>query len=108
VDGGLVSPVPVRFARDMGGQMVIAVDISSSPEGNPTGDAVRMLLQTFTIMSRSINYWELRHADVVIRPKLVGVSSADFTVRAKSIEAGRQAALAALPEIKAKIAALTH
>jgi NTE family protein len=38
----------------------------------------------------------------------VGVSSADFTVRAKSIEAGRQAALAALPEIKAKIAALTH
>jgi NTE family protein len=107
VDGGLVSPVPVRFAREMGGQLVIAVDISSPPDGNATGDAVHMLLQTFAIMSRSINHWELRDADIVIRPKLVGVSSADFTVRAKSIEAGREAALAALPAIRARIAALT-
>lgn len=107
VDGGLVSPVPVRFARDMGADLVIAVDISSPPEGAPTGDAAHMLLQTFSIMSRSINYWELRHADVVLRPKLIGVSSADFTVRAKSILAGREAAIAALPQITAKIAALT-
>jgi NTE family protein len=99
--------VPVRFAREMGGQLVIAVDISSPPDGNATGDAVHMLLQTFAIMSRSINHWELRDADIVIRPKLVGVSSADFTVRAKSIEAGREAALAALPAIRARIAALT-
>ncbi|MFX8102539.1 patatin-like phospholipase family protein, partial [Acinetobacter baumannii] len=35
VDGGLVSPVPVRFARDMGAQLVIAVDISSPPEKDP-------------------------------------------------------------------------
>ena len=31
VDGGLVSPVPVRFARQMGADLVIAVDISSPP-----------------------------------------------------------------------------
>ena len=33
VDGGLVSPVPVRFARQMGADVVIAVDISSPPDG---------------------------------------------------------------------------
>src|SRR6478735_1362311 len=38
VDGGLVSPVPVRYARQMGAELVIAVDISSPPEGNPSGD----------------------------------------------------------------------
>lgn len=32
VDGGLVSPVPVRFAKEMGAQLVIAVDITSPPE----------------------------------------------------------------------------
>jgi NTE family protein len=107
VDGGLVSPVPVRFARQMGADLVIAVDISANPEGNATGDVMRMLLQTFAIMGRSINSFELKEADVVMRPRLNGVSSADFTVRAKSIQAGREAATAVLPELRARIAALT-
>jgi predicted acylesterase/phospholipase RssA len=59
VDGGLVSPVPVRFARQMGAELVIAVDISSAPDGNATGDPFKMLLQTFAIMGKSINAWEL-------------------------------------------------
>lgn len=104
VDGGLVSPVPVRFARQMGADVVIAVDISAVPEGNPVGDAVRLLLQTFAIMGRSINQFELREADVVIRPRLNGVSSADFTARTRAIQAGREAAQAAIAAIKAKTA----
>jgi NTE family protein len=108
VDGGLVSPVPVRFARQMGAELVIAVDISAVPDGNATGDAMRMLLQTFAIMGRSINGFELRDADVVLSPKLPGVSGADFTSRKKSIQAGRDAALAALPALRAKIAASMH
>jgi predicted acylesterase/phospholipase RssA len=32
VDGGLVSPVPVRFARQMGAELVLAVDISTPPD----------------------------------------------------------------------------
>jgi NTE family protein len=108
VDGGLVSPVPVRFARQMGAELVIAVDISAAPEGNATGDAMRMLLQTFAIMGRSINNFELRDADVVLRPRLPGVSGADFAARKKSIQAGREAMLAALAELRSKLAAKTH
>ena len=107
VDGGLVSPVPVRFARQMGADLVIAVDISAAPEGAPTGDPMRMLLQTFAIMGRSINSFELREADVVLRPKLPGVSGADFTARKRSIQAGREAALAVMGELKSRIAAKT-
>jgi len=108
VDGGLVSPVPVRFARQMGAELVIAVDISAAPEGNATGDAMRMLLQTFAIMGRSINNFELRDADVVLRPRLPGVSGADIAARKKSIQAGREATLAALAELRSKLAAKTH
>ena len=104
VDGGLSEPVPVRAARGMGADVVIAVDISESPEGQPVGDTVHMLLKTFTIMGHSINELALKEADVVVRPNLMGVSGTDFTDRLKNIRAGRQAALAALPEIKAKIA----
>lgn len=105
VDGGLVSPVPVRFARQMGAELVIAVDISAVPEGQPTGDAMRMLLQTFAIMGRSINEFELKDADVVLRPSLAGVGSADFTARKRAIEAGRSAAKAMLPALRAKLGA---
>ncbi|KQU81659.1 MULTISPECIES: patatin-like phospholipase family protein [unclassified Rhizobacter] len=108
VDGGLVSPVPVRFARQMGADLVIAVDISAVPDGAATGDPMRMLLQTFAIMSRSINAFELREADVVLRPKLNDVSSADFAARKRSIQAGREIALAMLSELKLRIAAKTH
>jgi NTE family protein len=108
VDGGLVSPVPVRFARQMGAELVIAVDISAVPDGAATGDPMRMLLQTFAIMSRSINAFELREADVVLRPKLADVSSADFAARKRSIQAGREIALAMINELKMRIAAKTH
>jgi len=108
VDGGLVSPVPVRFARQMGAELVLAVDISSPPDGNATGDAIKMLMQTFAIMGRSINGFELQGADVVVRPRLTGVSSADFTVRKRAIDAGREAMLLALPGLRAKLAALSH
>ncbi len=108
VDGGLVSPVPVRYARKMGAEVVIAVDISSPPEGNlPTG-VMQILLQTFSIMGKSINTFELMDADVVVRPALLGVGSADFGARRRSIEAGRQAMLLVLPQLRAAIAAKTH
>ena len=108
VDGGLVSPVPVRFARQMGAELVLAVDISQPPDGNATSDVMKMLLQTFAIMSRSITQFELRDADLVLRPVLAGVSSADFSARQRAILAGREAALRHLPELRARIAALTH
>lgn len=103
VDGGLVAPVPVRQARDMGANFVIAVDISSDPEGNPSGDTFQILMQTFAIMGKSINQLALKEADWVIRPALSGVKSADFGARQRSIEAGRAAMRAALPGLKARL-----
>ena len=108
VDGGLVSPVPVRFARQMGAELVIAVDISSPPDGNATGDPFKMLLQTFAIMGKSINTLELKDADLVLRPRLLGVSSADFTARKRAIDAGREAATAGLSALRLRLAALTR
>jgi NTE family protein len=105
VDGGLVSPVPVRYARQMGAEYVLAIDISSPPESGKTGDMFDILMQTFTIMGKSINHFELREADLVVRPALNDVGSADFKARRRSIEAGRAAMLQALPKLKAALAA---
>lgn len=105
VDGGLVAPVPVDYARQMGAELVIAVDISSSPEGNATDGTLQILLQTFAIMSKSINRYELRDADLVVRPPLNGVKSSDFAARRRAIEAGRLAMRQLLPKLKQLIEA---
>ena len=104
VDGGLVSPVPVRYARQMGADVVIAVDISNPPEANSADGTLQILLQTFAIMGKSINQYELAGADVVVKPSLVGLKSADFTSRQRAIDAGRAAMLKALPALKARLA----
>lgn len=108
IDGGAVSPIPVRFARQMGADVVIAVDISAIPQGQPTRRAVDILLQTFNIMGHAISQHELAEADVVMRPKLEGIGSADFSSRRLSILAGREAALMVLPQLKERIAARTR
>jgi len=92
----------------MGAELVIAVDISSAPLSNAPDGAFQVVLQTFTIMGKSINAFELRGADVVVRPALSGVGGADFTARRQSIEAGRAAMRAALPQIRARIANWTQ
>jgi NTE family protein len=103
VDGGLVSPVPVRYARQMGAELIIAVDISSAPEGNPASDTLQVLLQTFAIMGKSINSLELRDADIVVRPQLNGMAGSDFAARGRAIEAGRLAMQAMLPQLRAAL-----
>ena len=103
VDGGLVAPVPVRYARQMGAELVIAVDISTAPEDSATKDTLQILLQTFSIMGKSINQHELREADIVVRPSLIGLKSADFSARQRAIDAGRAAMLAALPALRARL-----
>ncbi|QCB46066.1 patatin-like phospholipase family protein [Hydrogenophaga sp. PAMC20947] len=105
VDGGLVAPVPVNQARSMGAEVIIAVDISSDPQGNDANGWLKVLLQTTAIMGQSINRQTLQSADViVVRPALNGVGSADFASRQRSIDAGKAAMLAALPRLKAELA----
>ena len=87
---------------------MIAVDISSPPEGNAATGTLEVLLQTFSIMGKSINTFELRDADVVVRPVLTGISSSDFGARKRSIEAGRRAMQLALPQLRSVIFAKSN
>lgn len=106
VDGGLVSPVPVRFAREMGADFVIAVNISSQPEIQPSSSTLDVLLQTFAIMGKSINHYELKDADVVIQPRLGGMKGNDFPGKNTAILAGEQAATDAMIDLKRKLSAM--
>ncbi|CAL8473754.1 patatin-like phospholipase family protein [Caballeronia sp. S22] len=105
VDGGLVSPVPAAFARKMGADFVIAVDISARPESGLTSSSFDVLMQTFTIMGQTIKAYELdKYANAVIRPNLVAMSSSDFSQRNASILAGEEAVAKMWPTLQRQLA----
>jgi NTE family protein len=106
VDGGLVAPVPVKVARSLGADFVIAVDISARPQFGRTQNSLDVLLQTFAIMGQSISRYELLEADVVIRPNTPEIRAIDFQEKHVAMLEGERAVAAALPELRGKLARL--
>ena len=102
-------PVPFTAARGQGANFVIAVDISAKPIAAPSKDFLSYLDQTLNIMSTSALNGELSKADVVIKPQVQSLGAVGgFDQKAQAIKIGEQAALAALPEIKRKLAAYRY
>jgi NTE family protein len=103
VDGGLVAPVPVSYAKQMGATIVIAVNISSEPVHQDASGTFGVLQQTISIMQRSINQYELKSADIVITPLLKQMSSGDFKSRNAAILAGEMAAQEQMANLKERL-----
>jgi NTE family protein len=100
VDGGVVSPVPVDAAKRLGADVVIAVDISSDLDTTKPSGTIETILQAINIMCSRISVAQLSRADIVIRPLVGHIGSADFDRRNDAIIEGEKAALQALPKIR--------
>ena len=105
VDGGLVAPIPVREARSLGADIVIAVDISGRPSGKKNQGSLDVLLDTISIMGGALGKVELAGAEVVIRPDMRGLASTNFQQRHEAILEGEKVGFAAIPRVKEAIAA---
>ena len=67
---------------------------------------VNIVGQTITIMGQQLGAQELARADVVIRPNISGIGSTDFDQKNQAILEGEKAALAVIPLIRSKLAAM--
>lgn len=103
VDGGLVSPIPVQTARDMGADIVIAVDISARPTGSQPMNMWGLLDQTINIMGQQSINQELSQANVVIQPKVGHLGTLDLKSSNQAILEGEKAAQLKITSIQAAI-----
>ena len=100
-DGGLVSPLPVRIARVLGAQRVIAVNVTFDPSESRLARVVDRLFQITLVMTRTLALAEAREADVLIEPVLPPEAEVTLANRDALIAAGERATVAALPKIRA-------
>ncbi|MDN5650496.1 MAG: patatin-like phospholipase family protein, partial [Acinetobacter sp.] len=93
VDGGLVSPVPVNIAKELGADIVIAVDILAQPVNTETSNVWGLFNQNINIMQNRLAAEELKNADIVIQPDLREKAHIfDVKGRQDTMQAGMDAA----------------
>ena len=104
VDGGLVDPIPVDVTREMGADVVIAVNtVSSLLPADKIKTPLDVASQATTIMSLRRQKEELDKADFVITPDLSEFSLMDFDQTTDLIALGEAAAESLIFEIKKAI-----
>ena len=103
VDGGIVSPVAVDFAKRKGADLVIAVDLSMGVESPPPKTILETIMQSVVIMHSKISQSQLSRADIVIRPRVSHIGPTDFSRRHEAVLEGEKAALQAMPQVRAAL-----
>jgi NTE family protein len=96
VDGGLVRNLPVDTARQMGADVVIAVNVgtplSAEDELASAVGVARQMLHILTEQNVQRSLGELAPADVLIAPDLTGISFMNFGQAERAMAAGRRTA----------------
>jgi len=101
VDGGWIDRVPIRPAREMGADLVIAVDVAevlNDPEDYNTG--LGIVLRTNDITRFALGRLQLQEADLVISPDVSGIHWSDFRHLDACLAAGERATREKLADIK--------
>ncbi len=102
VDGFLTAPVPVEGALLLGADIVIAVYLEAGDVEQPR-TFTDILSRAFTIVQRHSDLAWRTQADIIIEPDVKPFVWDDFSRTPDMVAAGKTAALAALPQIRAAL-----
>jgi NTE family protein len=104
VDGGVIDRVPISVVKEMGADIVIAVDVSHVKINEEVASIFDVILQSIDIMQKElVKYGELS-SDIMIRPHVAHYSSRAFTNIEEIIQIGEEEARKQIPVIKQVIA----
>lgn len=100
VDGGVVANLPVKIARELGADVVIAVDVTEVSGKAQPSNFVEVVMRAVTILTHEGVAESARAADVLVAPAVGDVDLLDFDGKARAIAAGEVAAREKLPEMR--------
>ncbi len=110
VDGGLVNPVPVSVLREMGADLIIAVNVipavrhrAQRVEKVKEPNIISVIMQSLYIASYSAVRSSLEGADIVIEPEMADITYGDFSRAEECILQGALATQGSIPEIKRQL-----
>ncbi|MCS1351372.1 patatin-like phospholipase family protein [Mechercharimyces sp. CAU 1602] len=92
VDGGVIDRVPISVVREMGADLVIAVDVHPRSPSTQINTIFDVILESIILMEREILSERILDADVIIHPDMDRISATAFTEAKTCIARGVEAA----------------
>lgn len=101
IDGGAATPMPTRAVRDLGADIVIAVDVLScgSDFRSVPSTLVGTIVQSAMLMITAASKNQHSQADIVIEPEVAHIRPDEIARRDELIEIGEKAASKKIAEI---------
>ncbi|CVK17713.1 patatin-like phospholipase family protein [Sporomusa sphaeroides] len=106
VDGAVINPTPIDTVRNMGADVVIAVDLAHAGTITNISNMFDVIIQSIDIMERELCKHRQHHCDVLIQPDVGSFSPSSFETMDECALAGEVAAESVIPEIKKILASL--
>jgi NTE family protein len=100
VDGAVVAGVPVAVARQMQGDLVIAVNVGFDHTHHRVNNIFDVLSKVIDIMGNQMDEYQIQLADLLIRPQLGSIGTMNFNQARECVAIGRKAAESSLPELR--------
>jgi len=100
VDGGVIDRVPITVVREMGADIVIAIDVAQFDTKMKVASIFDVIAQTIDVMEREILRHRMLSANLVIRPNVGHYSSISYNGIEEIIAEGERTALEHVDEIK--------
>jgi len=103
VDGGVVDRVPVSVVKEMGADIVIAVDVSQVKTSNEVTSIYDVIIQSLDIMQMELVAYREIASDFMIKPSVEMFSSKAFTNNEEIIRIGEEETKKHIPKIKSAL-----
>jgi len=103
VDGGVVDRVPVSVVKEMGADIIIAVDVSQVKKNEQITSIFDVIMQSLDIMQDELVHHREIASDFMIRPHVEQYSSREFTNIEEIIKIGEEEAEAYIDDIQQRI-----
>jgi len=103
VDGGVISNIPDKIAKDEGADIIIAVDVVTNTICEmKKNNIISCMIQSALIVQKELQKHKKQYSDIIIQPNLGNYKQYDFTgeLAVEIIEQGRMATLNKIDEIK--------
>ncbi len=90
VDGAVVDRLPAALVKEMGADIVIAVDVNSFKPSINVNNIFDVILQTFDIMEREVLKYRKIDADIILKPDVTEIGSMQFNKVHEGVLAGEE------------------
>lgn len=103
VDGGVIDRIPIAAVREMGADLVIAVDVVPRFQEVQIRSIFDVIAQTLGVMERQMLSQQMIETDVLIHPELSEIGPTAFHQVEECIRLGEEAARAHVERIRERM-----